>query len=239
MKVTTNWIWAVGLSLAFISCNQTETATQTETGQTTETGTTNSNQPADKKEETRTIVFYGNSLTAGYGLEPSQAFPALIQQRLDSLGYKYQVVNAGVSGETTAGGKSRIDWLLKKPLDIFVLELGANDGLRGLDTESTYSNLKTIITKVRDANPDAEIILAGMQLPPSMGQQYTRDFNEVFTRLAKDEKVHLIPFILEGVGGDPELNQNDGIHPTEEGQHILADNVWAVLEPIVKEQQAL
>lgn len=234
MKLTNNWMCALLLSLTIVGCSQTESTTeQIEAGQENVVG----DQPA-KKEETKVILFFGNSLTAGYGLEPQQAFPALIQQRLDSLNLPYKVVNAGVSGETTAGGKSRIDWLLKKPVDIFVLELGANDGLRGIDPESTYRNLKTIIEKVRAKNPEVEIVLAGMQLPPSMGQQYTREFGEVFTRLQKDENVILIPFLLEGVGGNPELNQNDGIHPTEEGQKILAENVWDALEEIVMNETA-
>ncbi|WP_018477959.1 arylesterase [Pontibacter roseus] len=191
-----------------------------------------------KTERTKTIVFFGNSLTAGYGLEPDQAFPALLQARIDSLGLPYKAVNAGLSGETSAGGKSRIDWLLKQPIDVFVLELGANDGLRGIDPASTYDNLATIIDKVREKNPEAEIILAGMQMPPSMGQRFTKEFQEVYTRLAKDKEVALIPFLLEGVAGERALNQGDGIHPTIEGQRILADNVWTVLEPILVANRA-
>ncbi|MCC9135389.1 arylesterase [Pontibacter silvestris] len=186
-------------------------------------------------EHTQTIVFFGNSLTAGYGLEPDQAFPALIQNRIDSLNLSYKVVNAGVSGETSAGGKSRIDWLLRQPIDIFVLELGANDGLRGIDPSSTYQNLQTIIQKVREKNPNVRIVLAGMQMPPSMGQNFTQEFREVYTRLAEDENVELIPFLLEGVAGISDLNQSDGVHPTVEGQKILAENVWEVLAPILKE----
>lgn len=233
MKLNYKSICTLILSIVMLGCSQPDTTDRMDAqqGETADAGTSVAENP--KKEETKTILFFGNSLTAGYGLEPSQAFPALIQERIDSLGLPYKVVNAGVSGETSAGGKSRIDWLLKKPVDVFVLELGANDGLRGIDTESTYNNLKTIMEKVREKNPDVEIILAGMQLPPSMGQKYTRDFSEVFTRLSKEENVHLIPFLLEGVGGIPELNQADGIHPTIEGQKILAANVWAVLEKVV------
>lgn len=233
MNLNYKWIWALLLSTTILGCSQTDSNNQAEAVQTPADGQA-ATQTA-RKEEVKTILFFGNSLTAGYGLEPSQAFPALIQERIDSLGLPYKVVNAGVSGETSAGGKSRIDWLLKKPVDVFVLELGANDGLRGIDPESTYKNLKTIIGKVREKNPEVEIILAGMQLPPSMGQKYTRAFGEVFTRLAQDENVHLIPFLLEGVGGNPELNQADGIHPTVEGQKILANNVWEVLEEVVVE----
>lgn len=186
-------------------------------------------------EKKKTIIFFGNSLTAGYGLEPSEAFPAIIQERIDSLGLPYRVVNAGISGETSAGGKGRIDWLLKQPVDVFVLELGANDGLRGINPEETYQNLGSIIDKVREKNPDAEIILAGMQVPPSMGQRFAKEFRNVFTRLATEKEVSLIPFILEGVAGEKELNQGDGVHPTVKGQKILANNVWSVLKPILNE----
>ncbi|MCX2739359.1 arylesterase [Pontibacter anaerobius] len=202
---------------------------------------TSAQSDAATETDTKTILFFGNSLTAGYGLDdPSQAFPALIQQRIDSLDMPYKVINAGLSGETTAGGKSRVDWLLKKqPVDIFVLELGANDGLRGIATEETYANLKTIIQKVRAHNPDVQVVLTGMQVPPSMGQKYSQDFSKVFTRVAEEENVSLVPFLLEGVGGEPELNQVDGIHPTEEGQKILANNVWDVLQPLLKQEETL
>ncbi|TXK36583.1 arylesterase [Pontibacter qinzhouensis] len=190
-----------------------------------------------RSERVKTILFFGNSLTAGYGLEPDQAFPSLIQQRIDSLQLPYKAVNAGLSGETSAGGKSRIDWLLRQPVDVFVLELGANDGLRGINPSETYSNLATIIDKVRAKNPEAEVILAGMQMPPSMGQQFTKEFRDVFTRLAKEKEALLIPFLLEGVAGNRELNQGDGIHPTIEGQKILAKNVWAVIEPILQKEK--
>lgn len=218
--------------LALYSCGDIAKTERMEEGQAS-AGTP---EAATKKTETKTILFFGNSLTAGYGLEPDQAFPALIQERIDSLNLPYKVINAGVSGETTAGGKGRIDWLLKQPVDVFVLELGANDGLRGIKTEETYSNLKAIIEKVRSKNPEVEILLAGMQIPPSMGQKYTQDFREVYTRLAEEEQVELIPFLLEGVAGNRDLNQGDGIHPTVEGQKILADNVWAILEQVIREE---
>jgi acyl-CoA thioesterase I len=223
---------SLALLFTFSGCEQGSTTERIETKQEVRTQSpTAAERP--KAERTKTIVFFGNSLTAGYGLEPDQAFPALIQQRIDSLGLPYKAVNAGLSGETSAGGKSRIDWLLKQPIDVFVLELGANDGLRGIDPASTYENLGTIIDKVREQNPDVQIILAGMQMPPSMGQRYTKEFEQVFTRLAQDKDVVLIPFLLEGVAGDQALNQRDGIHPTIEGQKILATNVWSVMEPIL------
>lgn len=179
----------------------------------------------------KTILFFGNSLTAGYGLEPAQAFPALIQKKIDSLSLPYQVVNAGVSGETSAGGASRVDWILKQPVDIFVLELGANDGLRGIPVAETRKNLQSIIDKVKEAYPQAKIVLAGMQVPPNMGQQYASDFRALFPELAQNNNAALVPFLLEGVGGIAELNLGDGIHPTAQGHQILAQNVWTVLQP--------
>lgn len=214
--------------LLLISCSEAERST-TDRVAASESESI-ANEERAKSTETKTIVFFGNSLTAGYGLEPEQSFPALLQNRIDSLGLNYKVVNAGLSGETTSGGKSRINWLLKQPIDVFVLELGANDGLRGISPQETYKNLQAIIEKVKDKYPDAKIILAGMQVPPNMGQKYARQFNQIFTDLATEENVDLIPFLLEGVAGEPELNLPDGIHPTAEGQKIVADNVWEVLK---------
>lgn len=176
------------------------------------------------------IVFFGNSLSAGYGLDPTEAFPAVIQEKIDSLKLPYKVVNAGLSGETTAGGKGRIDWLLQQPVDIFVLELGGNDGLRGIPVSETGKNLQEIIDRVKAKYPQAKILLAGMQVPPNMGSKYAGEFRAVFKSLADRNNVPLIPFLLEGVGGNPELNQADGIHPTAEGARIVADNVWQVLK---------
>lgn len=189
---------------------------------------------ASSEDNEKVILFFGNSLTAGYGLEKGEAFPELIQQRLDSLDLNYKVVNAGLSGETTSGGKNRIDWVLKQNVDVFVLELGANDGLRGIAIEETKNNLQEIIDFVREENPDIEIILAGMQIPPNMGQEYTTGFKQIFPDLAEKNDVYLIPFLLEDVAGIPELNQQDGIHPTAEGQKILAENVWDVLGDLVE-----
>lgn len=186
--------------------------------------------------EKNVILFFGNSLTAGMGLETSEAFPALIQNRLDSLDYNYEVVNAGLSGETTASGKNRINWVLNQDVDIFVLELGANDGLRGIPIAETRRNLQDIIDNVKEKNPDTKIVLAGMQIPPNMGEEYTTDFRNIFPELAEENNVQLIPFLLEGVAGDPELNQQDGIHPTAEGYKIVAGNVWSVLEDVVEKE---
>lgn len=189
-------------------------------------------QPA-KPSKKQTILFYGNSLTAGYGVEPAQAFPALVGQKIDSAGLNYQVVNAGLSGETTAGGRSRISWVLRQPVAVFVLELGGNDGLRGLPLTATRQNLQAIMDTVRRKSPEATIVLAGMQIPPNLGTSYTREFRELFKELADRNKVVLIPFLLEGVGGIPKLNQPDGIHPTPAGHKIVAETVWQVIRPVL------
>ena len=181
----------------------------------------------------KNIVFFGNSLTAGYGLDPSEAFPSLIQARIDSLRLPYKVINAGVSGETSADGLSRIDWILRQPVSIFILELGGNDGLRGLPADATYKNLNAIIDRVKVKCPDAKIIIAGIQVPPNMGETYSAKFRAIFPQLAKKNKVLLLPFILEGVGGIPTLNQKDGIHPNVEGEKIVTENVWRILKGIL------
>jgi acyl-CoA thioesterase-1 len=198
-----------------------------------------SNAAAEKKaaagtpavtDSVKRIVFFGNSLTAGYGLDPSEAFPALIQEKIDSLQLPYKVINAGLSGETTAGGKGRIDWLLQQPVNVFVLELGGNDGLRGIPVSETSKNLQEIMDRVKAKYPNAKILLAGMQVPPNMGSKYASEFRAAFRSLADKNNVPLVPFLLEGVGGVPELNQPDGIHPTARGHKIVADNVWDILK---------
>lgn len=181
----------------------------------------------------KTILFFGNSLTAGYGVELSEAFPSLIQNKIDSLGLQYKTVNAGVSGETSSGGNARIDWILRQPLHVFVLELGANDGLRGIPANETKKNLQAIIDKVNSKYPEAKLVLAGMQIPPNMGQQYASQFKDIFPELAQKNKITLIPFLLQGVGGEVRYNQNDGIHPTPEGHKIVAENVWKVLKDVL------
>ena len=216
--------------LLFSSCGE---SAKKEEKDTSEDATENE---LAREEDNKVILFFGDSLTAGYGLEQGEAFPELIQKKIDSSGLSYQVVNAGLSGETTSGGKNRIDWVLKQNVDVFILELGANDGLRGIPLKETRTNLQQIIDFVREKNPDIEIILAGMQIPPNMGQDYTTEFRNIFPELAEKNDIHLIPFLLEDVAGDPELNQQDGIHPTAEGQKILAENVWEVLKPVVIEK---
>ncbi|MEM7486820.1 MAG: arylesterase [Bacteroidota bacterium] len=181
----------------------------------------------------KVILFFGDSLTAGYGLELEEAFPALIQNRLDSLGLDYTVINSGLSGETTSGGRNRLNWVLNQKVDVFVLELGANDGLRGIPISETRNNLQAMIDLVRKKNADTQIVLAGMQIPPNMGPEYTTEFRKIFPDLAEENQISLIPFLLEGVAGIPELNLEDGIHPTPEGHQIVRDNVWEVLEQVV------
>ena len=184
---------------------------------------------------TKTILFFGDSLTAGFGLEDSNdAYPAVIQTIIDSLSLNYVVVNSGVSGETTAGGLGRINWVLNQKVDLFVLELGANDGLRGISLTETRENLQAIINRVRTKYPEISIVLAGMQLPPNLGQDYTKEFKSIFEELAKKNDLEIIPFLLKDVAGIPELNQKDGIHPNVEGQKIVANNVWVVLETLLK-----
>jgi acyl-CoA thioesterase-1 len=190
--------------------------------------------PANADKDSRVILFLGNSITAGYGLSPSQAYPALIQKKIDSLGLAFKVINAGLSGETTAGGLRRIDWMLRQKVDVLVIELGGNDGLRGIKPEVTKQNLQAIVDKARQKNPDVKIVIAGMQVPPNLGPEYTKSFKRLYSDLAKKNSTSLIPFILDGVGGKPDLNLPDGIHPTAQGHKIVAETVWQVLEPVIQ-----
>ncbi len=183
--------------------------------------------------ERKTIVFFGNSLTAAYNLSPEQGFPALIQQKIDSLQLPYRCVNAGLSGETTADGANRINWVLQQPVHVFVLELGGNDALRGLPLDASKKNLQAIVDQVKTKYPDCKIVVAGMEAPPNLGAKYTRDFHDMYPDLARNNKAALIPFLLQGVGGEPHLNLSDGIHPNVEGQKIVANNVWQILQPLL------
>ena len=188
-----------------------------------------------KNNESKTIMFFGTSLTAGLGLEDvNDAYPGLIQKKIDSLSLDYTVINSGLSGETSAAGINRIDWVLNQKVDVFVLELGANDGLRGLSLEETRANLQGIIDAVRNKNTATKILITGMQMPPNMGQDYTAEFRNIFPELAEKNKLPLVPFLLKDVGGIPELNQSDGIHPTAEGQKIMAETVWEVLKSLLE-----
>jgi acyl-CoA thioesterase I len=225
MRRVLYFIWMPILCL--VSCGNGKSSSQSSEQPSLRVENSNENKP------TKNIVFFGNSITAGYGLDPSEAFPALIQNRIDSLHLSYKAINAGLSGETSAGGKSRIEWILRQPLDIFFLELGGNDGLRGIPMSETSSNLQTILDKVKQKYPSAKIVLAGMQIPPNMGKLYADEFRDLFPKLAKKNNLYLIPFLLEGVGGVDSLNQPDGIHPTAQGDKIVAENVWAVLKGIL------
>jgi len=182
--------------------------------------------------DSKTVVVLGDSLAAGYGLDPNEAYPALLQKKIKEAGWNFIVVNAGVSGDTTAGGLRRVEWLLKRRLDVLLLELGGNDGLRGITVESMKANLQAIIDRVKQKYPQAQIVLAGMKMPPNMGA-YAEQFNKVFPQLAKENHTALVPFLLEGVGGKPDLNLPDMIHPTAEGHKVVADNVWKTLRPIL------
>jgi len=216
------------LLLILFSCNSSSENSTIE-----ETQKKSATKGANEKPK-KVILFFGNSITAGYGLESDDAFTTLIQARLDSMDSEYEVINAGVSGETTASGTSRVGWVIEKqPVDIFVLELGANDGLRGLPVVETRKNLEKIIDQVRKVHPNAKIILAGMMIPPSMGPEYSSEFQKVFPELAKNKNVTLIPFILNHVAGIDTLNQADGIHPNVQGEKIVMENIWEVLKDVI------
>lgn len=181
------------------------------------------------------LLVLGDSIATGHGVGFEASFPARLQEMVDAAGLPFEVVNAGVSGDTTAGGLRRLNWLLKRPADVLLIELGGNDGLRGLPVEATRSNLVAIIREARRKNPEGRIILSGMQMPPNMGEEYTQAFRTVFEDVAGQEKVPLVPHLLEGVGGRPEMNLPDLIHPTAEGHRVIATNVWTAIEPVLRE----
>lgn len=181
------------------------------------------------------VILLGDSITAGYGLEnAADAYPALLQKKVDSAGLAFTIVNAGVSGDTTAGGLRRVVWAMGKEADMLLIALGGNDGLRGIPAKETKSNLEGIIARARTRFPDIQVILAGMRMPPNFGPEYTREFAAVFGTVAKEQKTDFVPFLLENVGGLPKLNQDDMIHPNPEGQKIVAENVWKILGPLLK-----
>lgn len=210
------------MSIIFFSCSSPKEEKKTNAIQKAEPSTT---APTKKL-----ILFFGNSLSAGYGIEAEAAFPGLVASRIDSLALHYRVINGGLSGETTASGLSRLDWFLEEKPSIFILELGGNDGLRGIDLAETKKNLKAIINLVKIKYPETKILLAGMQIPPNMGQEYTMNFQNIYPQIAQEENVALIPFLLEGVAGDSSLNLPDGIHPTEKGHLIVFKNIWPFIE---------
>ena len=183
------------------------------------------------------ILAVGTSLTAGLGLDPSAAYPAVLQEKIDSAGFEYRVVNRGVSGETSAGARQRVDWLMRQPVAVLILETGANDGLRGLDPDSVRANIEAIVHRAREQKPPPAILLLGMEAPPNLGAEYTARFRSVYPEAAAELDVPLVPFLLEGVGGIDSLNQADGIHPTAEGQRRIAALVWEALLPLLQEPQ--
>jgi acyl-CoA thioesterase-1 len=227
MSLKSSYTLLIALSLTLFSCNNNEKASADKSSKDTLAKTVSNDVP------TQNILFFGTSLTAGYGLDPGEAYPELIQHQLDSLKLPYKAINGGLSGETSAAGKGRIDWLLKQPVSIFVLELGANDGLRGVAVKETTANLQAIIDRVKEKYPKAKLMLAGMEVPPNMGDKYASDFRNMFKILADKNKMTFLPFLLDGVAGIPKLNQNDGIHPTATGQKIVAKNVWSKLQPLL------
>ena len=180
-----------------------------------------------------TILFLGDSLTAGLGVQKEQAFPALVQEKIHAKNLPFEVINAGLSGDTTVGGLRRLDWILQRKIDVFVLALGANDGLRGLPVAAMKANLQAIIDQVKAKNPQVKIVVAGMQMPPNLGGEYATSFQAAFVELAQTNNAALIPFLLAGVGGHLELNQSDQIHPTPAGHRVIAENVWRILEPLL------
>ena len=182
----------------------------------------------------KTIVFLGDSLSAGTGVKPQEAFPAIVEEKIRANGLPFEVVNAGLGGDTTAGGLRRIDWLLQREIDVLVLELGGNDGLRGLPVANIKANLQAMIAKARAKNPAVKIVVAGMQMPPNLGGDYAEQFRKVFFDVARENDAVMIPFLLEGVGGTRELNQADMIHPNPRGHQIVADVVWKTLEPLLR-----
>jgi acyl-CoA thioesterase-1 len=226
------WKWTA-VALLAAACGRDNSRRESakemrDTGQSVDTSA-----GATTKHARKTILFVGTSLTAGYGLDPQQAYPSLIQRRLDSLGYNYEAVNAGVSGETSSGAVHRMPWLLKQPFDVFVLETGANDGLRGLPVDSLRANIQAILDDVKRTHPQAKILLVGMEALPNMGSAYVKGFMTVYPQLAKKNQVAYLPFLLKGVGGIDTLNQRDMVHPNPRGAEIIAETVWGALLPLL------
>ena len=188
---------------------------------------------SSEAQQKKSILFFGDSISAGYGIQPQQAFPAVIQDKIDSLGLNYEVINGGLSGETSAGGLRRINWVLQRDIDIMILELGGNDGLRGIDLSSTKDNLQQIIDRAKAKNPEIEIIIAGMQVPPNLGTDYTKEFQDLYPELAEKNNLTLIPLILDEVGGRDEFMQPDQIHPNVKGHKVVAETVWETLKPFL------
>jgi acyl-CoA thioesterase I len=226
------WVWIGVWTLAAGACGQPESARPPR--EAAASASSPASAPAEAVASLPRIVFLGDSLTAGYGLARQESVPALIQERLKAQGYRYEVVNAGVSGDTSAGGLSRLDWSLEGPVEVLVVELGGNDGLRGLPVSQLKQNLDDIITRAKDR--DIKVILTGMEAPPNYGALYTSEFRQTFRDLADEHDVIFVPFYLDGVAGNPRLNLSDGIHPNAEGSRIIEQTIWRALEPVLEKQ---
>lgn len=213
------------LALALVGCRGGSRAEPVSPGPTPAAGA-----PADERP---VVLFVGTSLTAGLGLDPEEAYPARLQRRIDAAGLRYRVVNAGVSGETSAGARRRMGWLMRQPVAVLVVETGANDGLRGQPPEATRENIQAILDEARRQEPPPKLVLAAMEALPNYGEEYRRRFRAIYTELAKANGATLVPFLLDGVAGEARLNQPDGVHPTAEGQEVVAENVWRVLRPLL------
>lgn len=224
--------WVAGLTGLACAGKSDRAPAQLDSGRNQASAGTNGRPAA--ADAAKSILFLGTSLTAGLGLDPEDAYPNLIQRKIDSAGIPFEVINAGVSGETSAGLLRRLDWLLQRPLDIVVIETGANDGLRGVPVDAMVSNLQRIIGRIREAQPRTVIALMQMEAMPNMGSAYTVAFRDAFPELARRNNVTLFPFLLDGVAGNRELNQGDGIHPNEAGERIVAENVWRALKPLLR-----
>jgi len=224
----------VGLVLLLAACRDEAAGRAGKAGEAGKAGAVGDSPALSATSAPPAIVFLGTSLTAGLGLDPDNAFPAVVQRKIDSAGLKYTVVNAGVSGESSAGAVRRIDWILRQRPAVLIIETGANDGLRGQDPDSLQANIQRVIDQVRRHSPTTRIILAGMEALPNLGAEYTRHFRRIYPALAAANHIQLIPFLLDGVAGVDSLNQQDGIHPNEAGARVVADNVWRVLRADLK-----
>jgi acyl-CoA thioesterase-1 len=220
------------LAIAFVGCRGSE-GPHRQPSPAAATTPSPRPSPTAAADDRPVVLFVGTSLTAGLGLDPSEAYPALLQRKIDEAGLRYRVVNAGVSGETSAGARSRMGWLLRQPVAVLVVETGANDGLRGQEPDATRANLQAILDEARKQAPPPKLVVVAMEALPNYGQEYRRKFRAIYPEIAKANGATLVPFLLEGVAGEARLNQPDGIHPTAEGQKVVAETVWKALRPVL------
>ncbi len=227
----------LGVTLSGVGCRDSASPPEASTPASPPPAAAAGEEAAPEATDDRPVIlFVGTSLTAALGLDPAEGFPALIQQKLDAAGLGYRVVDAGVSGETSAGALRRMDWLLRQEVAVLVLETGANDGLRGQDPDATRANIQAIFDRARKQEPPPKLVLVAMEALPNYGEEYRQHFRAIYTEVAEANGATLVPFFLEGVAGDPELNQPDGIHPTAEGHAVIAENVWKILELVLTER---